>query len=127
MNIIQFEDIEAWQLARKLTNQVYSMVTVGPFARDFALRDQITKAAGSTMHNTAEGFDAGSAPEFIRFLRYAKRSCTEVQSQLYVAHDQSYIDDKQFTKTYDLANHTRNTIGAFINYLANHRTAQRTP
>ena len=43
------------------------------------------------MHNIAEGFDSGTNAEFIRFLRYAKRSCTEVQSELYVALDEEYI------------------------------------
>ncbi len=32
------------------------------------------------MHNIAEGFDAETNAEFVRFLRYAKRSCTEVQT-----------------------------------------------
>ena len=43
------------------------------------------------MHNIAEGFDSETNAEFIRFLRYAKRSCTEVQSELYVALDEEYI------------------------------------
>ena len=117
MNITQFEDIEAWRLARELTAEVYQLSSVGGFSRDFGLRDQITRAAGSSMHNIAEGYDAESTPEFIRFLRYAKRSCTEVQSELYVALDQSYIDQTQFNKTYELARLTRAKIGAFINYL----------
>jgi four helix bundle protein len=43
------------------------------------------------MHNIAEGFDSETNAEFIRFLRYAKRSCTEVQSELYVALDDECI------------------------------------
>ena len=124
MNITHFEDIEAWKLARKLTNEVYSLTKAGPFSRDFGLTDQVRKAAGSAMHNTAEGFDAESDPEFIRFLRYAKRSCTEVQSQLYVAFDQSYISQEQFDFAYELARLTRGKIAAFIKYLrtSNQRT-----
>lgn len=117
MNITHFEDIEAWQLARKLTTQVYALATTGPFSKDFGLKDQITRAAGASMHNTAEGFDADTDPEFIRFLRYARRSCTEVQSQLYIALDQSYIKQPQFDKTYEQAAHTRAKLGAFIKYL----------
>ena len=47
------------------------------------------------MHNIAEGFDAETNAEFIRFLRYSKRSCTEVQSELYVALDENYISLKE--------------------------------
>ena len=72
------------------------------------------------MHNIAEGFDAETNPEFIRFLRYAKRSCTEVQSELYVALDEAYIDPDEFDQTYVLAGRTRAAIRGFINYLINY-------
>jgi four helix bundle protein len=55
------------------------------------------------MHNIAEGFDAGSNPEFIKFLRYSQRSCSEVQSQLYVALDQAYISPEEFDAIYSQA------------------------
>lgn len=58
MKIKRFEDIEAWQLARELTRKVYSLTKKAKFARDFGLSGQVQDAAGSTMHNIAEGFDA---------------------------------------------------------------------
>jgi four helix bundle protein len=117
MAIERFEDIESWQLARCLTNAVYDVAAVGLFARDFGLRDQITRAAGSVMHNIAEGFDGGSNSEFAKFLRYAQRSCTEVQSQLYVALDRKYVTQPQFDSLYEQAAKTHAKIGAFIRYL----------
>ena len=72
---------------------------------------------GSSMHNIAEGFDSESNPEFVRFLRYAKRSCTEVQSELYVALDQQYITNDEFQDVYDHAGRTRATIRGFSKYL----------
>ena len=96
MRIERFEDVEAWQLARELTRKVYFLTKKNKLARDFGLRGQIQDAAGSSMHNIAEGFDAETNPEFIRFLRYAKRSCTEVQSELYVALDQQYITNDEY-------------------------------
>lgn len=118
MTITRFEEIEGWKLARELTNRVYACVRSGEFARDFGLRDQITRASGSIMHNIAEGFDAGSNPEFVRFLNYAKRSATEVQSELYVALDQSYINQEKFDELYELARVARAKIGAFVHYLS---------
>jgi four helix bundle protein len=117
MAIERFEDIKAWQRARELTREVYAVSAKGNFARDFGLRDQIRKAAGSVMHNIAEGFDAGSDSEFVRFLKYARRSATEVQSQLYVAANQSYISQKQFDRIYDLAGQCKKLINGFIKYL----------
>lgn len=75
--ISRFEDLIAWQKERVLTNKVYELTNRGEFARDFALRNQIRRAASSVMHNIAEGFDAGSDPEFIRFLKIARRSASE--------------------------------------------------
>ena len=115
--IERFEDIESWQLARKLAQHVYSMTKQAVFARDFGLKDQIQRAAGSVMHNIAEGFDGGSNAEFAKFLRYAQRSCTEVKSQLYVAQDQEYITQQQFDENYELASKTHAKIGSFIRYL----------
>ncbi len=63
----------------------------GKFAQDFGLKGQIQRAASSSMHNIAEGFDSDTNTEFVRFLRYSRRSCSEVQSELYVALDQQYI------------------------------------
>ena len=57
LKIERFEDIEAWQLARELTHKVYELTKKPRFARDFGLKGQIQDAAGSSMHNIAEGFD----------------------------------------------------------------------
>ena len=116
MPIRSFEEIEGWQSARVLTKQAYAITQQGEFARDFGLRDQITRAAGSTMHNIAEGFDGGSNPEFIKFLRYSQRSCSEVQSQLYVALDQGYLNRQEFELIYAQAELTHARVGGFIRY-----------
>lgn len=60
MKIERFEDVKAWRAARVLANLIYDATEAGNFVRDFALRDQIRDAAGSVMHNIAEGFEAGS-------------------------------------------------------------------
>ncbi|MCP4628192.1 MAG: four helix bundle protein [bacterium] len=120
----RFEDIEAWQLAPELTRKVYDLTKKPKFVRDFGLKSQIQDAAGSTMHNIAEGFDSETNPEFIRFLRYAKRSCTEVQSELYVALDQQYITNAEFRDVYDHAGRTRAAIRGFIKYLLSYKQSQ---
>jgi len=117
MPITRFEEIESWQLARELAQHIYKVSLAGSFARDFALRDQINRASGSAMDNIAEGFDGGSNAEFARFLSYAQRSCTEVQSQLYRALDRNHIDRRQFDELYAAAKHAHSKIGAFIKYL----------
>jgi four helix bundle protein len=125
MRIERFEDIEAWQLARELTRKVCGLTKKAKFARDLGLKKQIQDAAGSSMHNIAEGFDSETNLEFIRFLRYAKPSCTEIQSELYVALDQQYITNAEFQDMYDHAGRTRATIRGFIKYLLAYEQDQR--
>jgi len=67
-----------------LARKVYRLTKKPGLAKDYVLKRQIQDAAGASMHNIAEGFDSDTNAEFIRFLRYAKRSCTEVQSELYL-------------------------------------------
>ncbi len=81
----RFEDIKAWQKARELVKNIYQATSVGKFARDFVLRDQIRRAAVSIMSNIAEGFEREGNKEFLQFLSLAKGSCGEVRAQLYVA------------------------------------------
>ena len=127
MKIERFEDIKAWQLARELTCQVYRMTKKLHFARDYELKGQIQGAAGSAMHNIAEGFDSETNAEFIRILRYSKRSCTEVQSELYVALDQEYISQNEFKNLYEQARQTRAAIHGFIKYLKQYEKRQAPP
>ena len=124
MKIERFEDVKAWQAARTLADMVYKASDDASFARDFALRNQIRAAAGSTMHNIAEGFDAGADAEFIRFMKYSRRSASEVQSQLYIALDRGYITQDRFQLIYDQATSVKKLINAFIAYLRKSAPAQ---
>jgi four helix bundle protein len=69
------------------------------------------------MHNIAEGFDAGTDPEFVRFLKLARRSASEVQSQLYRALDREYITADQLAATYELATEAKRLINGMVSYL----------
>ncbi len=115
--IERFEDLKGWQKARELANAVYDLTDHSDFARDFQLRDQIRSAAASVMHNIAEGFDAGTDPEFIRFLKMARRSASETQSELYLASDRRYITCEEQQAVYALASESKKLINGLIAYL----------
>jgi len=72
------------------------------------------------MHNIVGGFDAGTNPEFIRYLRMARRSASEVQSQLYLALDRHYITEDELRKAYNLATEVKKLINGMIGYLQKH-------
>jgi len=115
--IERFEDLQSWQKARQLTNLIYDLTEHPIFSKDFRLSSQIQSATSSIMHNIAEGFDAGTNPEFIRFLKMARRSASEVQSELYLALDRRYIIQDELTTAYNLATETKRLINGMIGYL----------
>jgi len=119
VNYKRFEDLPCWIKARELCLTVHGLTKEGPLAKDFTLRNQLWGAAGSVMDNIAEGYDDGSTAEFVRFLAYSQRSCSEVQSQLYRSLDCRYISQGQFQTTYDLASECRKQIKGFRKYLRN--------
>ncbi len=113
MTISRFEEIRGWQEARILTKMIYAITRDGLLAKDFGLRDQLQRAAVSTMANIAEGFDCDSNTEFARFLGYARRSAVEVQSLLYATLDAGYIDEEAFQQHYEQASKLKALVSAF--------------
>ena len=121
----QFEDLAVWQGARELVKEIYAVSKQRAFYRDFGLRDQICRAATSTMSNVAEGFERGTRKEFIQFLNIAKGSNGEVRSQLYVALDQEYLTEKTFNELRESAVVLSRRISRFIRYLETYSSNSR--
>jgi four helix bundle protein len=85
---MMFEDLEAWQQARQLVNEIYSLTRENScLSKDFGLTDQVQRAAVSIMSNVAEGFERTHLPEKIQFYNIARGSTGEVRSLLYVISD----------------------------------------
>ena len=99
--IQEFEDLEVWKLARKLTVQVYALSRNGVFAKDYGFCNQIRRAVVSIVSNIAEGFERRSNSQFIQFLDIANGSAGEVRAQLYVALDLGYITQEQFQAAFN--------------------------
>ena len=91
--IKRFEDIEAWQKARILANDIHKISVETELGKDYRFRDQVNSATGSVMDNIAEGFERGGKLELINFLTIAKGSCAEVKSQLYRIRDRNYVNE----------------------------------
>jgi four helix bundle protein len=113
----QFEELEVWQLARKLCQKIYPLTFEEPISKDFRYKDQIRGACGAVMDNIAEGFGRGSKNEFVNSLTIAKGESEELKSQLYRGLDIGYFSKEVFDELYSEADLLIRKIGAFIHYL----------
>jgi len=106
----RFEDLRIWQQARVVANVVYDAFAE---CRDYGFRDQIQRAAVSSMNNIAEGFERRTAKDFGHFLDIGKASSGEVRSMLYLAEDRKYMSTEAASGMRDKAFRLSASIAAF--------------
>ena len=116
-----FENLEAWQMAKKLTNQVYQAFR---HCRDYGFRDQICRAAVSIPSNVAEGVERITPAEFKNFLGMAKGSAGEVRSQLILAEELGYISRGDFHQLLEQSVRVSQLLGGLIRSIHEGRTFQ---
>jgi four helix bundle protein len=121
MRVTKFEDLKIWQIALKITKEIYDITSKKEFSKDFSLRDQIRRAIISVSSNIVEGFEKNNNYEFIRFLKIAKGSIGEVRNQLYIALAVNYINQEEFEKLNNELIELANQVGKFISYLETNR------
>lgn len=91
-----FEDLEVWKAACRLAVSIHEMFR---HSKDFVMRDQIHRSSVSIASNIAEGMERGGVKDTIRFLHYAKGSCAEARTQLYLSQRMGIISDVAETIT----------------------------
>ena len=91
MTIKDYKDLEVWKLSKELAKEVYVLTASFPAVECYGLTQQVRRAAVSVMSNIAEGSGRRSRQEFMRFINIASGSLCEVESQLLLAVDLSYI------------------------------------
>jgi four helix bundle protein len=99
-----FRNLVAWQLSYALKCEVCAFTAEGTAARDFRYRDQIRDSSASAARNIAEGHGRQRSGEFAGFCRYALGSLQETRSSLLDGRDRGYLDDRLFSRLWNLAN-----------------------
>ena len=115
--VTKFEDLEIWQLARKVEQFTFELTNKELLSRDYKLKNQMNDSSCSIMSNIAEGFGRGSRLEFINFLSFSKGSAAELQSQYYNCLDRKYIEEGAFNEIYQMIEIVIKKTAAFMTYL----------
>ena len=78
-------DLEVWQRSMRLVQQIYQFTSNFPNGERFGLTSQMRRAAVSIPSNIAEGAARGTTREFCYFLRIARGSLAELETQVIVS------------------------------------------
>jgi four helix bundle protein len=113
----RFEDLEIWQLARKLYGKISLIADRLREKKEFRFAEQMKSAAGSITDNIAEGFERSSRLEFLNALSISKGECGELKSQIYRCFDDKYINESEFSDLYNETGILSKKIAVFISYL----------
>ena len=99
-------EVIAWQLANEQAEQVFNLIQKGPCTRDREFCDQIRDASGAVAPLIAEGFARWTAPEFAKYLRWAKGEITETQTQLRKGQSRGYFTEEQLVDVWRISKRT---------------------
>ena len=91
--IRSYRDLEVWQRGVDLVERIYTLTPSFPSEEKFGLTAQIRRAAVSIPSNIAEGWGRDSTKEYVRFVRIARSSLFEVETQLIIAHRLGYLNE----------------------------------
>ncbi len=114
-----FRDLEAYKEGKILVKEVYRLLKMFPKEEQYAMCDQLRRAAVSITSNIAEGSGRTSTKEKIHFLEFSYGSLMEVLSQLDIATDLGYITQKEFDDFELLVNKVASLISGLRSYFEN--------
>jgi four helix bundle protein len=93
--IRSYQDLEAWKLGIGLTKSVYRATASFPDAERYGLVSQLRRASVSIPSNIAEGWGRGTTAEYARFLRVARASLFEIETQLIIAAELGFLAEHE--------------------------------
>ncbi len=96
-----FQKLRVWQLAKELAVRIYRLTQNKEFSKDYGLKDQIQRSAVSIPSNISEGDELETDKQSVRFFYIAKASAAELLTQIIIANEISYIDDKEASQLID--------------------------
>jgi four helix bundle protein len=121
-----YRDLLAWQAAMNLVDAVYDVVPSFPKSEIFVLSEQMRKAAISIPLNIAEGQGRFNDRDFRSFLRRARASELELETQILIALRRRYVDEAQANALLEETARVGSLIKGLIRFLSK-RLSSREP
>jgi four helix bundle protein len=125
--IRNYDDLLAWQKARAMVRRIYESTRTFPSEEQYGLTQQLRRAVVSVPSNIAEGYGRGSRKDYVRFLRTARGSLYEVQTQLLLAQDLGYLNQKQIDGLMKDAAQCAQLLHGLLRGLARRKRSKKDP
>jgi four helix bundle protein len=109
-----FRNHKVWHKSHELTLNVYSVTRSFPRSEVFALTTQMRKSSSSVPSLIADGCGRGSDADFARLLQMAMGSASEIEYQLRLSRDLTYMDDGSYEKLDFLAVEVKRMLAALL-------------
>ncbi|MBQ7438352.1 MAG: four helix bundle protein [Paludibacteraceae bacterium] len=115
MEFFGYRKLIAYVKACEVRREVYRLIKKFPKEEQFALCDQLRRAAVSITSNIAEGMTRYSNKDKTHFLEISFGSLMEVMSQFEVAYDEKYINEDDFNNMETLIAETARVLSGLQN------------
>ncbi len=124
-SIRSYRNLDVWQVAMRLAQQVYAHSNAMPDTEKFGLVSQMRRAAVSVPSNIAEGYGRGRRREYVRSLTTARGSVCELETQVALAARLDLLDRASARDLWRLARRVNAMLTAQIRALR--RSARKDP
>lgn len=112
-----FKDLLVWQKSVDFVTEIYRITAAFPSAESFGLTSQLRRAAVSIPSNIGEGNSRRSLPDYIQFLKIARGSCAEVETQLLISQNLAFLSEEEFIRLNNDIQEISKMINGLINAL----------
>src|SRR6187402_1582549 len=112
----KYIELNVWIDARKLVNIIYTITKSYPKDEQFGLTNQMRRCAVSIPSNIAEGCGRNHRKDSLQFFFIARGSAYELETQLYLAFDLSFINEETFNEILLQIEKVRKLLNGFIKY-----------
>lgn len=91
-----FKELKVWQKSVSFVTEIYKLTENFPKTEMFGLTSQLRRASVSIPSNIAEGNSRRSTADYSQFLKIARGSCAEIETQILIAKNLNFISEKTF-------------------------------
>ncbi len=111
-----YKELDVWKKARAFVKEIYIITRDFPNEEKYGLMSQMRRCAVSIPSNIAEGYGRQFKKETVQFLHISRGSLYELETQMYIAYDLSFISEEKLNILIADLEECRRLLSGLINY-----------